>query len=177
MKEEIITKLEKCGWFSEIGEEKSKILKEKIENGDEEMQLGVLSIADVDIDVECIDDFGSHDGEIIDSYTAILHALSEASDGVFLPTKIKDELDEEKNVVAVSFEFNGNVFSEELKYDNDWADPRIFDLVDKALESANIQQKFMALPYPDQVAYLTFITPKTYAKALEIGVFSGLGDF
>jgi len=178
MNNDLIEKLEQCGWFDELPAEKSAQLKSRLATDDPEDPLGALCLTDVDIDMECIDTFGQGDGEIIESYTDILLQLAAVSQGRFAPTAIVDELNEAEGTVRIAFDFDGRHYETQLKYEDDWADPEIFELVETALADAGIEQRFLALPYADQVVYLAFISPKTFQLASDSGVFAELeSDF
>ncbi len=173
-KQDIIEKLQKCGWLDEISVEKAEILKKRVLGyEDHKLALATLcavGIADVAIEFPYVND------------TEILIALSNISDGLFTPANIKTKIKYRKNkweiIVNISFEFNQSAFKAKM---GNYAD-ELLALVEEALISANIKQRFISLPYEYSVLtfvsaptmYFTFIAPETFEKAKTLGVFDNL---
>jgi hypothetical protein len=165
--EELVEKLEETGWLAEMPETyREKLLKQLREDS---YEAGYLYLATVDFDTECIESFGPDNLDDINSYYKIIRLFAEGSWGLFTPTNIRDECDESAQIVHVGFDFDGERFEVTVPYQGDWASEEVYILVNKALESRGIPQRFIALPVLDQCIYAAFISPAVFDKTVASG--------
>lgn len=165
--EQLIEKLEACGWLAEMPEEeREKLLKQLREDA---FDQGYLNLASVDFDTECIESFGPDSSEDINSYYKIIRLFAEGSWGLFTPINIRDEYDKASQLIHVGFEFDGKYFEVSVPYEGDWASEEVHLLINRALENRGVPQRFIALPVLDQILYAVFISPAVFDKAVASG--------
>jgi len=165
--EELIEKLEACGWLAEMPEDhREKLLRQLREDAYDQ---GYLNLASVDFDTECIESFGPDSSEDINSYYKIIRLFAEGSWGLFTPINIRDEYDKASRSVRVGFDFDQQHFEVTVHYEGDWASEEVHTLINRALERRGIPQRFIALPVLDQIIYAVFISPAVFDKAIASG--------
>lgn len=71
------------------------------------------------------------------SYIDIMENLRRISNGEINITNIEDVVDWENEKASVSFEWNGNKYSWDLAFDDDWVDPLLFSQVVELTEKYN----------------------------------------
>lgn len=165
--EELIEKLEESGWLVEMPEKHRGKLLEQL--GEDKSEAGYLNLATVDFDTECIENFGPDDSDDINSYYKIIRLFAEGSWGLFTPTNIRDEYDQAGEVVHVGFDFGGERFEITVPFEGDWASEEVHELINQALESHGVPQRFIALPVLDQCIYAAFISPAVFDRAAAAG--------
>jgi hypothetical protein len=116
---------------------------------------------------------GGYDAEMIENngdYSRLVAMYREASSGVFDPTDVTDSVDYDTRQATIAFTFRGTHFARQIPFESDYVDPAFDDLVNEALASANVRQRFIQMPTDDQCAALTFMDPEVYERACDLGL-------
>jgi hypothetical protein len=119
----------------------------------------VHALADLEFDPECVEGEGD--------YASIVERYARASRGKFAPTSVADHVDHDRSVAEVAFEFAGRRFECKVACDTEWFDERVHDLINEALATAKVPERFIALPAIGQFAHIAFTRESAYQAALE----------
>ena len=112
---------------------------------------------------------GGFDGECINddgSYSQVIRWYAEASGGVFAPTNVKDRLDWDKCKAFIQFTYRGRTFKKTLPFEGDYLPPEFDAFINDVLRQCKIRQRFVQLPTRDQMAWIAFVDPRAYKKAI-----------
>jgi hypothetical protein len=91
------------------------------------------------------DDVWHFDYEAIDgngSYISIVKSCSRLAQGDLPVTQLRDQIVSEGQVANVTFVLEGKTFVHNLRFNNDWADPLLFALLNSALTGAGSNKRF-----------------------------------
>jgi hypothetical protein len=168
-------KLEEIGWFDDLTvKEKRWILDEVEELFTKDKSIVFLALATLEFDAECISVSGPD--KHLWSYYEILREFARVSRYRFDPVDIKDEYDRDKKQVLVSFKMGDRDYQLVLEED-EWYNPKVTGLVNRALADAGVQERFIGLPVVDQYVRVVFVTPELYQKAVEAGLIPEGGEY
>jgi hypothetical protein len=98
--------------------------------------IGFLSEDVWHFDSECIEDTGD--------YVRIVERAMLLAGGALQMTAITDTIEIEDGLASVEWRVGGRLQRFDLKVDADWADPKIFTLLDNELVAANAAARFHA---------------------------------
>jgi len=108
--------------------------------GDEQMDPKTFAMRDPlsddvwHFDVEAIEDHGC--------YVRIVENCCRLTGGDLKLEGLKDYVDVEKEIAWVEFSINGQTERLDLKVDNDWVDPEIFDKLAECLDETGSRRRF-----------------------------------
>lgn len=103
--------------------------------------------------------FDTELGNIENPYAVLLGELSRISHGSFKPTSITDNFTKPtSNKALLTFSHSGKEYSKELKVEDDWIDPSIFDLIKLVVTDNKINGQFYELYTGGQNASIIFLT-------------------
>ncbi len=158
-------KLKEIGWLDHVPKSKQAAMRKNIEtllNNPKHCIQVFEALTQHMLDMECIYDSGpdklSYHQELLD--------LAKNSRGLFRPTEIKDEFNESSTAVTISFRHDGKLFSCTVAYESDWFDMAVLKLVNRALKTSGIQERFIPLPEFDQCLYLVLVPTEVYRAAV-----------
>ncbi len=132
-----------------------------------EPRYAFYSLAVTSFDPECIEGSGADE---TCSYYSVVMQLAKASSGKFAPTDLRDQLDTAAGVARVSFNHRGKHFECEVAWEDDWFQPPVLDLVNKAIKAGRAKEQFIPLPPCDQTISLVLVPPALYKKAMSAGL-------
>ena len=164
--------LEASGWLAEVSPEESQRLRAVLavrftDAGGSQPDDTWLWLAVTSFDPECIE-YDDHDAE--SPYVSIIEQLAARSFGRFAPEDLADAEVKGRRQRRISFRFNGSEWVVRVPCADDWFQDKVLELLNTALRYAEVDQQFMVLPRVDQRAFIAFISPQTYARAVELGV-------
>jgi hypothetical protein len=156
----VVEKFDEIGWFGGMDNSEKVAIKEKLSKS--ESLYGFLNNLSVySFDTECIDESGD--------YVSIIENLADCSAGKFKPTEVSDDIDFiTTNTSTIKFTHFGKAYSITIPNQNDWFQPEVLDLVNRAIVESGNKEQFLTLPVQDQCAYLVFVDPDIYELANEI---------
>jgi hypothetical protein len=103
--------------------------------------------------------FDTELGNLENPYDELLKELSLISHGAFKPTIIIDNFAKPNgNKTLLKFSFKGKEYSKELKVEDDWIDPSIFDLIKQVVTDNKLNGQFYELYTGGQDASIIFLT-------------------
>ena len=103
-------------------------------------------------DTEAIEDEGA--------YVDIIENLKRLSDRELNFTNITDVVDWDNQKASVSFELNGDKYSWDLEFDNDWIDPSLFSKIVKLTEKYETKGRFTYYDTGGQDLVIGWTTPE-----------------
>jgi hypothetical protein len=127
------------------------------------------ALAAVSFDKECIE--GSGPGEP-NSYYCIIEKLAAASQTLFQPTNVIDEVDFDEDHAKLSFKHEGDRYKREFEQEENFFSKEALQLMNKALAASGCDERFISMPTTeqDENCYLAFTSSVTYARAIGLGV-------
>lgn len=154
--------LRKIGWLKCVSKSQQQKIRDSLKKTrGANPEWAYLCLNQTAFDTECIDEPGS--------YRRVLKSLARDSNGLFCPTHIKEEdvtLGKRRYAIKVSFRHDGESFSVTVPHEGDHFEMSVLDLVNEALETSGIRERFVELPPVDQCAFLALIPPEIYDKAV-----------
>jgi len=141
---EFFDTLEVIGWIDAVPKPECTRLSTAVADAfTRDPKYAFYSLAVTSFDPECIEGSGPDDDC---SYYSVVTQLAKASYGKFTPTDLRDELDETANLARVSFTHGGKVFKCEVRWEDDWFQEPVLDLVNTAIMASNAKEQFIPLP-------------------------------
>ena len=161
-------KLEACGYAATLSKKAAAAIRKNMKRED----LGehwYLHLATLGFDLECIVEPGS--------YAAIINDYVEASHGGFQATQIVDDWDEAAGTARVGFTLDGATHELVVPVGAaDWFDMDVHELINQALEQAGREERFLPLPFADQVFECLFTTPAAMKLLEDAGIIPTFDD-
>lgn len=158
-------KLAQSGWVDQLPEQRRAELEADVRAAfDQNPLYAWTALAAVEIDSESLYDIGTD----ALSYQAHLTALVQASDGVFHPTNLREQLSGEN--VRISFEHDGRSYAFETALVEDTFDEELLAVINQALADSGTAKRLLLLPTIDQILRFVFVTEPTFQRAITLHV-------
>lgn len=168
---DVISKLTQAGWPEELGKERWAAMKGRIEEAARDGEPPHIGIAELDYDTESIYSIGlSTQTHQLESYADLIALYGKHGWGVFSPTDIVDTFDEATNSHTIGFTLGGEPFTTTFETLGDWVSPELETLINSALEAVGAKERFLLVPYPDQIAYVAFVSEDAMKRAEALGL-------
>jgi hypothetical protein len=168
--QDVMAKLIEAGWPAELGDARWSAMTTRIAKAAANGDPPHLGIAELEYDTETIYGLGpSRDPNTLDSYTDLITLYAQHSWGVLAPTHIVDTFDEGTNNHTIGFTLGEQTFSATFESMSDWVSPAFEKLMNEALEKVGAKERFLLVPYPDQIAYVAFVSEAAMKRAEDVG--------
>lgn len=153
------------GWVDETPEQRRAELESNVRAAFAANPLYAwTALAAVEIDSESLYDVGTDDL----SYQAHLTTLAQASDGLFHPTNLHEQLIGEN--VQISFEHDGRSYAYETPFVEDTFDEGLLTVINQALADSGTAKRLLLLPTIDQILRFVFVSEPTFRRAITLHI-------
>lgn len=164
--EEIVDGLKAIGWFEGRSPGAAAELLEHLEQVEADGYPGDFLYREI-ADVTYLTD-GAEDE---DSYEQLVQEFATASRGLFAPANIASEEDEDgEGLQRLTFTLAGREYSIPYDPESKYIEADIAQVINGALATAGVKERFCYLPTVDEEIALVFVRPEVHTEAVTRGL-------
>lgn len=159
-REEVLEQLHASGWLDQISAREAARIKRALSSSE---QWDATLLSPAGFDVECIENSGDYKRWVISAY-------QKAASGALKFTNVKDVLDDENEVVTLSFRVGRKTYTRTFDQPDDYVSEDLNAFMNKVASDAGLKQRFYELETGDQIAALAFVTPPAFKRARRLSL-------